>query len=100
MELDIESILAQVEYHKMPFQYARTLHTCKLCTYYDFVDCKILATSVIINNMHCLVLYTEGSLDIFTGLIIILSHNFITVSDSELCHEKDCFLFGNMSPFS
>ncbi len=84
----IESILAQGEYHKMPFQYARTLHSCKLCTYYYLVDCKILATSVIISNMHCLVLYTEGSLDIFTGRIIIFSHNFITVSDSELCHEK------------
>ena len=79
MEFYIEAILAQVEYHKMPFQYARTLHTCKL-VFYNLVDCKILATSVIINNLHCLVLYTEGSLDIFTGLIIILSHNFITVS--------------------
>ena len=91
MEINIESILVQVECHKSMLG---LLHTCKLCTYYDLVDCKILATSVIINNMHCLVLYTEGSLDIFTGLIII------TVSDSELCHEKDCFLFGNMSPFS
>ena len=48
MELHIESILLQVEYHKMPFQYARTLH--KLCTYYDLVDCKIFAEAVIINN--------------------------------------------------
>ena len=48
MELHIESILVQVEYHKMPFQYVRTLH--KLCTYYDLVDCKILTASVIINN--------------------------------------------------
>ena len=48
MEIYIESILVQVEYHKMPFQYARTLH--KLCMYYDLVDCKILATAVIVNN--------------------------------------------------
>ena len=84
------AILVQVECHKSMLG----LCILVLCTYYDLVDCKILATSVIISNMHCLVLYTEGSLDIFTGLIII------TVSDSELCHEKDCFLFGNMSPFS
>ena len=58
MQLYIESILAQVKYHKMPFQYARTLHTCKLCTYYDLVDGKIIVTSVITNNMH----YTEGYL--------------------------------------
>ena len=84
----------------MSFQYARTLHTSKLCTDYDLVNCKSLDTSVIINTIHCLVLYTEGSLDIFTELINILSHNFITVSDSELCHEKDCFLFANMITFS
>ena len=49
MVLHIESILLKAEYHKMPFQYARTLH--KLRTYYDLVDCKILATLVIINKI-------------------------------------------------